>query len=145
MEDVIVDLLKFAAIQLTVGGRLVYWVPTVTEDYQLEDIPIHPALRLVANSEQSFGNWCRRLITMEKTRKWSESDELEYHSRDLSSSLDQLDISSGNHVDREDSPSYADSESSISGNNKAPGHRKFRERYFAGFSSQTSSTSTDKK
>ncbi|TPX72228.1 hypothetical protein SpCBS45565_g00504 [Spizellomyces sp. 'palustris'] len=68
MNDVIVDLIDFAATFLVPGGRLVYWLPTVTEEYVPEDVPIHPQFKLVANSEQNFGKWARRLITMEKLR-----------------------------------------------------------------------------
>ncbi|KAJ2779491.1 hypothetical protein H4R18_003972 [Coemansia javaensis] len=67
MSDVIRDLLDFATDKLVVGGRLVYWLPTVADEYEPADVPQHPALRLVANSEQPFGGWSRRLITMEKT------------------------------------------------------------------------------
>ncbi|KAJ2716749.1 hypothetical protein H4R19_000457 [Coemansia spiralis] len=66
MSDVICDLLELAAEKLVVGGRLVYWLPTVADEYEPEDVPLHPALRLIANSEQPFGGWSRRLITMEK-------------------------------------------------------------------------------
>lgn len=59
------DLLDFSAIHLRVGGRLVYWFPT-TPEYTDDDLPQHPSLELVGNSEQSFGKWSRRLITMEK-------------------------------------------------------------------------------
>ncbi|OLY83553.1 tRNA (guanine(10)-N2)-methyltransferase [Smittium mucronatum] len=66
MSDVILDLLSLANNLLTTGGRLVFWLPTVTNDYQDSDIPKHPNLKLIANSEQNFGSWSRRLITMEK-------------------------------------------------------------------------------
>ncbi|KAJ3280091.1 hypothetical protein HK104_000910 [Borealophlyctis nickersoniae] len=68
MSDVIVDLIDFAAKFLVPGGRLVYWLPTVTDEYKPEDVPGHPLFRLIANSEQNFGKWARRLITMEKIR-----------------------------------------------------------------------------
>ncbi|TPX62917.1 hypothetical protein PhCBS80983_g00032 [Powellomyces hirtus] len=66
MHDVIVDLIDFAGVHLVPGGRLVYWLPTITDEYTPEDIPTHPKFRLIANSAQIFGTWCRRLITMEK-------------------------------------------------------------------------------
>ncbi|KAJ2485459.1 hypothetical protein IWW37_005939 [Coemansia sp. RSA 2050] len=66
MSDVISDLLSFAAEKLVVGGRLVYWLPTVAGEYDPKDLPVHPVLRVVANSEQPFGGWSRRLVTMEK-------------------------------------------------------------------------------
>ncbi|KAJ1922920.1 hypothetical protein LPJ71_001034 [Coemansia sp. S17] len=66
MSDVIGDLLGLAAEKLVVGGRLVYWLPTVAGEYDPKDLPVHPVLRVVANSEQPFGGWSRRLVTMEK-------------------------------------------------------------------------------
>ncbi|KAI9501122.1 hypothetical protein GGI25_005636 [Coemansia spiralis] len=78
MSDVIADLLGFAAEKLVVGGRLVYWLPTVTDEYDPKDIPLHPALRLVANSEQPFGSWSRRLITMEKIAETGPANVLSF-------------------------------------------------------------------
>lgn len=66
MSAIIFDLIAFAAAYLAPGGRLVFWLPTVNDHYQPQDIPTHPSLKLIANSEQSFGQWSRRLITMEK-------------------------------------------------------------------------------
>lgn len=34
---------------------------------------MHPSMILISNSEQSFGKWSRRLITMEKIKKYSET------------------------------------------------------------------------
>lgn len=66
MEDVLKDLVVFAAKTLFVGGRLVYWLPT-TVDFKESDIPLHPCLILIANSEQPLTTqFRRRLITMEK-------------------------------------------------------------------------------
>ncbi|KAI8894050.1 S-adenosyl-L-methionine-dependent methyltransferase [Globomyces pollinis-pini] len=66
MSLVISDLIQFASIHLVKGGRLVFWLPTLIEEYTPEDIPTHPDMKLIANSEQNFGKWSRRLITMEK-------------------------------------------------------------------------------
>jgi tRNA (guanine10-N2)-methyltransferase len=70
MEDIIKDLVKYAAKRLTVGGRLVYWLPIIefeeSDERTLTQPPLHPALKLIANSEQNFGKWRRCLITMEK-------------------------------------------------------------------------------
>ncbi|KAJ1912945.1 hypothetical protein IWQ60_009426, partial [Tieghemiomyces parasiticus] len=70
MSEVLTDLLEFAARHLVVGGRLVYWLPTIVDEYTPNEVPTHPCLQLMANSEQPFGSWSRRLITMEKTRDW---------------------------------------------------------------------------
>lgn len=70
MSEVVADLLMFAVKNLVHGGRLVYWLPTVTEDYTIDDLPTHPCMELVSNCEQAFGQWSRRLITMEKVKDW---------------------------------------------------------------------------
>uniref|UniRef100_A0A6B2L2W8 tRNA (guanine(10)-N(2))-methyltransferase n=1 Tax=Arcella intermedia TaxID=1963864 RepID=A0A6B2L2W8_9EUKA len=67
VPEVMADLLDFAARNLVVGGYLVYWLPT-TNDYKPSDIPTHPCLELIANSEQPMSTkWRRRLITVKKT------------------------------------------------------------------------------
>ncbi len=61
------DLLDVSARLLRVGGRLVYFLPAAPEVYREEEVPRHPALRLVANSEQVLtARYSRRLITLEK-------------------------------------------------------------------------------
>jgi hypothetical protein len=114
-DQVIQDLVAFAAAHLKVGGRLVYWQPTLlNEDVKknlqhiedpvlnsfadfsaLEspsgasikvwpsldnqkvhlplayiptrvDIPFHPAMKLIAASEQRLNSWSRWLMTLEK-------------------------------------------------------------------------------
>lgn len=66
MDDLITDLITFAAIHLSTNGRLVFWLPTLNDKYEPTDIPTHLDMRLIANSEQVFGKWSRRLITMQK-------------------------------------------------------------------------------
>ncbi|KAG8690852.1 hypothetical protein FRC11_008665, partial [Ceratobasidium sp. 423] len=60
------DLVELARYLLVPGGRLVFFLPTVTDDYAPVDIPQCEGMQLVANSLQNFGKWGRRLITMEK-------------------------------------------------------------------------------
>lgn len=65
-EDVMSDLLQFAAETLREGGRLVYLLPT-TYEYTDADLPRHSQLHVVANSEQKLTTkYARRLITMVK-------------------------------------------------------------------------------
>ncbi|KAL7996690.1 putative DNA methylase, N-6 adenine-specific, tRNA guanosine-2'-O-methyltransferase, TRM11 [Plasmopara halstedii] len=65
-EDVMKDLLEFAAQTLREGGRLVYLLPT-TYKYKDSDLPRHPHLEVIANSEQKLTKkYARRLITMVK-------------------------------------------------------------------------------
>ncbi len=44
------DLLDFSARTLTVGGRLVYFLPASYGLYSEEEIPTHPGLALLYNS-----------------------------------------------------------------------------------------------
>jgi tRNA (guanine10-N2)-methyltransferase len=71
MSDLVKDLIEFAATFLVVGykycnqsGRLVFWLPTLNEQYQPNDIPAHPSFKLVANSQQDFGKWSRRYFSL---------------------------------------------------------------------------------
>ena len=65
-EDVMTDLLEFSAQTLREGGRLVYLLPT-TYEYTDADLPRHPCLEILANSEQKLTKkYARRLITMVK-------------------------------------------------------------------------------
>lgn len=63
------DLVLFARYMLKPGGRLVFFLPTVNEDYQEIDIHsmICDGMELVANSLQNFGSWGRRLVTIRKS------------------------------------------------------------------------------
>lgn len=70
VPDVLRDLLDFSARTLRVGGRLVYWLPT-TDLYTDADLPLHPCMKIVGNSEQQLTmRWRRRLITMEKVNEY---------------------------------------------------------------------------
>ncbi|XP_059158278.1 tRNA (guanine(10)-N2)-methyltransferase homolog [Physella acuta] len=67
LGDIFCDLLNFAAKYLTIGGRLVYWLPIYKPDYSESNIPQHPCLRLESNCEQPLNtSISRRLITMQK-------------------------------------------------------------------------------
>lgn len=71
--DFLSGVLRYAADVLVPGGRLVYWLPTVTSEYREEDIPTHPRLQLIHNNVQPLTTrMSRRLITM---RKLSEAVE----------------------------------------------------------------------
>ncbi|XP_053605271.1 tRNA (guanine(10)-N2)-methyltransferase homolog [Plodia interpunctella] len=62
------DLLNFAVRHLRLGGRLVCWYPMVRDEYSGCQLPQHPGLALVGNSEQVLSKLTsRRLLTYEKT------------------------------------------------------------------------------
>jgi len=67
LEQILEDLLNFSATRLTIGGRLVYWIPVIRQQYEAELLPSHPALSILYNCEQVLtSNASRRLIVMEK-------------------------------------------------------------------------------
>ncbi|CAI5968989.1 unnamed protein product [Closterium sp. NIES-64] len=72
LEECLHDLLDTSARLLVIGGRLVYFYPAAREEYLPEEIPGHPCLKLVANSEQILTKrWSRRLVTMVKVAPYS--------------------------------------------------------------------------
>ncbi|CAG8705474.1 15265_t:CDS:10 [Cetraspora pellucida] len=129
MSEVLIDLLEFAARYLVVGGRLVYWLPTIVDEYSSTDIPIHPCMILISNSEQNFGQWSRRLITMEK---FKENVEGEHANVNNAKSLDNMSLlfqkkkEGKSDKDEKDFGKMDDNDT-----NKKPGHYLFREKYFS--------------
>ncbi|EMD37313.1 hypothetical protein CERSUDRAFT_153886 [Gelatoporia subvermispora B] len=63
------DLVRLARYLLKPGGRLVFFLPTVTEEYAELDLQtfLCEGMEVIANSLQDFGSWGRRLITVRKT------------------------------------------------------------------------------
>lgn len=64
LTELIPDLIEFSIRHLVMGGRLAFWLPT-TSAYSRTDIS-HPCMKIIADPEQAFSKWSRRLITMEK-------------------------------------------------------------------------------
>ncbi|KZO98892.1 RNA methylase [Calocera viscosa TUFC12733] len=107
LAELVVDLVVLSRYMLRPGGRLVFFLPTITDDYQEVDVPQVEGMELVANSLQLFGHgvWGRRLITMKKT---------------TSARLPMPTF--GRRMPDESTP-----------DGHTPGHQGFREKYFAGF------------
>lgn len=57
------DLVLYARYALKPGGRLVFFLPTVTEEYEELDLQtmLCDGMEVVANSLQNFGSWGRRV------------------------------------------------------------------------------------
>ena len=73
-KDIMFDLLQFVAKYLKLGGRFVYLLPATIDFDEKKDLPMHPCLRIVGNSEQKCqGIFRRRLITMEKWKEFEEN------------------------------------------------------------------------
>lgn len=66
LSDLADDLLDYASEILLPAGRLVFWLPTVNEDYSAVDLPARSDMLLLANSTQNFGRWSRRLLTYKR-------------------------------------------------------------------------------
>ena len=61
LADLTMDLLLYARYLLRPSGRLVFFLPTVNEEYADVDIPQCEGMQLVSNSLQDFGSWGRRV------------------------------------------------------------------------------------
>ncbi|KAI0690518.1 tRNA guanosine-2'-O-methyltransferase [Cytidiella melzeri] len=103
------DLVLFARYALKPGGRLVFFLPTVTEEYEELDLQtmMCDGMVVIANSLQDFGSWGRRLITVRKTT----TARFAPHTFDPSA--------------REGATPHV------------PAHKDFREKYFSGFKRDT--------
>lgn len=61
-----VDLVLFARYMLKSGGRLVFFLPTVTDEYAELDVQamLCDGMEIIANSLQDFGSWGRRVCVV---------------------------------------------------------------------------------
>ncbi|KAF9484434.1 tRNA guanosine-2'-O-methyltransferase [Pholiota conissans] len=104
------DLVLLARYLLKPNGRLVFFLPTVTDEY--EEVDIHTMLcegmEVIANSLQDFGSWGRRLVTIKKTTQGKYSPPTFEPTREETARI--------------------------------PAHRDFREKYFQGFKPKADET-----
>ncbi|XP_011146251.1 tRNA (guanine(10)-N2)-methyltransferase homolog [Harpegnathos saltator] len=76
LNQIYKDLLCFSAKHLKYNGRLVCWYPLFRDQYVEDQLPAHPCLELVANSEQILSNYTsRRLLTYKKLKEPEATDE----------------------------------------------------------------------
>lgn len=101
------DLVVLSRHLLKPGGRLVFFVPTVSDQYEEIDIDqmLCDGMEIVANSLQDFGSWGRRLVTFRKTTM-SEHPPPAFELQELPNTKGPVHI---------------------------PAHKDFREKYFQGF------------
>ncbi|KAI8606893.1 S-adenosyl-L-methionine-dependent methyltransferase [Chytriomyces sp. MP71] len=133
LDDVLTDLIAFAAKHLTPCGRLVYWLPTITESYSAKDVPRHKRLRLVDNCEQDFGKWARRLIVMEKLGAEEPDLDVEAMLVEIEKGIAATKLLDGGavKVGEDGTVTLIDN----------PAHRGFRDGYFTSFASTGPSSS----
>jgi len=107
LSSLVVDLVLLARYLLKPLGRLVLFLPTVTDEYEEIDIQtmLCEGMEVVANSLQNFGSWGRRLITIRKITS-----------------------------ERYSPPTFASAtDAPDDGLAHTPAHKDFREKYFQGF------------
>ena len=63
LSELVSDLVLFSRAMLKPQGRLVFFLPTVTEEYEEIDIDtmMCDGMEVIANSLQDFGHWGRRV------------------------------------------------------------------------------------
>ena len=120
-----IDLVLLARYMLRPGGRLVFFLPTVNEDYA--EIDVHSLLcdgmEVIANSLQDFGSWDRRvrifLLTLKRVPvKYSR----------------QLITIKKTSTEKFPPPTFDTfPATTLSTPQHTPAHRDFREKYFQGF------------
>ncbi len=67
LSNLTLDLIHFARWILVPKGRLVFFLPTVTEEWDEVDIPLVEGMREIkdgAGSVQDFGKWGRRVSVL---------------------------------------------------------------------------------
>lgn len=87
MTDLVYDLVLFARWMLVPGGRLVFFLPTVTEDWDDLDVPVVQGMKEIkfcSGSSQDFGRWSRRVSLESESHspfrvcQWSDSFRFVY-------------------------------------------------------------------
>ncbi|KAH8994742.1 tRNA guanosine-2'-O-methyltransferase [Lactarius hatsudake] len=123
------DLVVLARYLLNPGGRLVFFLPTVIDEYKELDLDsmLCDGMEVVANSLQDFGAWGRRLITIRK------STSVAYPPPTFDSQAAHG-CSSSNDYDGEDASPALPVHAHV------PAHRDFREKYFQGFKTKKPSS-----
>ncbi|GHJ88048.1 hypothetical protein NliqN6_4450 [Naganishia liquefaciens] len=133
MVDLVNDLVMFARYMLVPGGRLVFFLPTFTEEWDPVDLPTIEGMREISfgqGSAQEFNKWSRRLITMEKysvrdangeEKKWDAPNFVP-----LDVEFEEMGLEDDDRGERDEAPRRVA---------KVPGHANFRERYVTGFPS----------
>ncbi|KAG8902874.1 hypothetical protein FRB99_004002 [Tulasnella sp. 403] len=129
ISDLANDLVELARWLLKPGGRLVFFLPTVTDDYSEVDLPLCEGMSLVANSLQDFGKWGRRLITLEKVVGNDASVEPPSFVDHMWNRREQQALAEDNGKD-----------TASPGGHRVPAHRRFRDKYFMGFKREESNS-----
>ncbi|EKM54553.1 uncharacterized protein PHACADRAFT_196984 [Phanerochaete carnosa HHB-10118-sp] len=120
------DLVLLARHMLKPGGRLVFFLPTVTDEYAELDLQtlLCVGMEVIANSLQDFGSWGRRLITIKKTT----SDKFPPPTFDTMPFIAATETSA--HIPATETSAHIPATETSA---HIPAHKDFREKYFQGF------------
>ena len=86
LSELISDLVLFSRAMLKPQGRLVFFLPTVTEDYEEVDIDtmMCSGMEVLANSLQDFGNWGRRVRSLHHVMEYTMTNSITaYHDKEV--------------------------------------------------------------
>ena len=124
------DLVLLGRYLLKPNGRLVFFLPTVTDEY--EEVDIHTMLcdgmEVIANSLQDFGSWGRRVCCI--------YDIYFRFSLNFTSPFQLVTIRKTTSK-KYPPPSFDPIPPVVDENAHIPAHKDFREKYFQGFKSKT--------
>ncbi|KAJ9104053.1 hypothetical protein QFC19_004187 [Naganishia cerealis] len=139
MVDLVYDLVLFARYMLVPGGRLVFFLPTFTEEWDPVDVPVVEGMREIRfgqGSAQEYNKWSRRLITLEKL-KVTDADGMQ-KTWDAPSFVPLESDFTSIHIDKDNVSEEEEREQAKKDRTKLPGHANFRDKYLAGFPSAPS-------
>lgn len=127
MSELVSDLVTFARYMLRSGGRVVFFLPTVSDEYEEIDIDtmLCEGMEVVANSLQDFGSWGRRVSFCDVAFFSADSFQLITIRKATTKSFPPP-----TYADRKQSTEGAEAETEIV---HVPAHKDFREKYFQGF------------
>jgi len=119
------DLVLFARYLLKPGGRLVFFLPTVTDEYEEVDIMamLCDGMEVIANSLQNFGSWGRRVGCV-----FYSCFQMRFNHSFLK--LVTIKKTTNN---KYPPPAFEARQSTNHEEEHTPAHRDFREKYFQGF------------
>lgn len=117
------------------GGRLVFFLPTVTEDYTEVDVQsmLCDGMEIIANSLQDFGSWGRRVRTIHP---------------DIGTTANVPQLITVRKTSKESYPRPTFAPSAVPEDGRSlqdyhvPAHKDFREKYFRGFKRETEQPSS---
>lgn len=143
LSALVSDLVHFARHLLKPGGRLVFFLPTVTDEYAEVDVQdaLCEGMEVIANSLQDFGSWGRRVRALSNQPVWICIAECVAYEIGQRASVYGIKLITIKKVTTSLYPSPFLREDDFNGpfdkvqtgDIHVPAHKDFREKYFRGF------------